>query len=502
MHKDQAITGSPAFLKGWLPYLLLSGAALLFYAHTLAFGLTWFDDNVLLLENRRVLADAGNLGRLFFTNVFMSESGLFYRPLLNVSFMLDTLAGGPQFAVFHLTNLLAHALCVSLLFVLLRRLGSGRTASFLLALLFLAHPALTQAVAWIPGRNDSLLFIFSVLSFLSFLKHLESGSRPAFAGCLLFFLAALLTKETAVVLPLAAAAYTALIAERKPSPRASAALTAGALAAIVLWLLARNTAIHCGDSLAPSVVLNVIRNTPALVVFLGKAVFPLYPEVWGTLAAANYAYGLAGAALICLAVVFAAGPDRRKAYFGLLWFVVFLLPSLAAAKGGAKTVFIAEYRLYLPLAGFLVFLSGLKWFAADYPRPGRTAAAAGAALLAFALVSFPHSFNFKDRVVFWERAVQENPSSPEARLNLGLAYYLGGSGAAAESQYLAALRLNVREPVVHNNLGLVYADRGETARAQKEFEKELELNPGYSIAAGNLRKISLRKRTAAPAGRR
>jgi Flp pilus assembly protein TadD len=97
-----------------------------------------------------------------------------------------------------------------------------------------------------------------------------------------------------------------------------------------------------------------------------------------------------------------------------------------------------------------------------------------------------HSYNFSDRIFFWERAVEEAPSAPAAHLNLGVSYYLANLRQAAERQYLLALAINPNEPIVHNNLGVIYADSGATASAEAEFMKELKINPGYQKSRGNL----------------
>jgi len=257
--------------------------------------------------------------------------------------------------------------------------------------------------------------------------------------------------------------------------------------------LARSAAIPGTSLFSPAVLLTIARNSPAALIFLGKTVFPLDPGAWTTLGTANPVYGIAAAALIFLAALFAAGKKKNLLYFGLLWFLLFLLPSLIASKGGARTIFIAGQRLYLPLAGFLIFLSGLKWFAPGAAKPRRLIALSSFTALLFAIVSFTHSQNFSSPLFFWENAVHETPSSPEAHLNLGLSYYLAEFPGAAERHYRLALTLNGEEPMVHNNLGIIYADRKEYGMAEKEFEKELEINPGYSVAAENLRLIRLHK---------
>ncbi|OGS12701.1 MAG: hypothetical protein A2234_00535 [Elusimicrobia bacterium RIFOXYA2_FULL_58_8] len=480
----------PGFLYGWRPFAALFCAGFLLYAHILSFELVFFDDNVLLLKNRGVLAGLAGIGRIFSSDVFMMGASMYYRPMLNISFMADTMLGGPPFFIFYFTNILLHTASAALLFLFLSRLGRGRALSFMLSLLFLFHPALTQAVAWLPGRNDSLLFIFVILSFLNFFKFLEDRAKAPFAGYLFFFLAALFTKETAAVVPFLAALYAALVFSGKIPRRAWAALAAGSLAVLAVWFFARSAAFPGTPVSGISVFSNIQENFPALVVLTGKTVFPLDPGIWLTLADASFLYGGMALALLAAAFVFSRGSKKGVLGFGLLWFFVFLVPTLVTVDSvfnGLATVYVREHRLYLPLAGFLIFFSELKWVRAMDFRDFKARAAAAFVLSSFACVSFVHSYNFSGRMFFWENAVAEAPAAALPHLKLGLTYYLAGFTGAAQRQYGAVLAINPVEPTVHYNLGLIYADRGARVLAAQEFKKELEIDPGSTPAVEGLK---------------
>jgi len=76
-----------------------------------------------------------------------------------------------------------------------------KNKAFFLSLFFALHPVLTQAVAWVPGRNDSLatIFIFSALIF--FQRFLSKEKLMDLIFLSLFFLLALFTKESSILLP-------------------------------------------------------------------------------------------------------------------------------------------------------------------------------------------------------------------------------------------------------------------------------------------------------------
>lgn len=117
-------------------------------------------------------------------------------------------------------NLLLHAAVVlavhALALRLLRRAGGPPTlaprAAFLAAALFAVHPIHAEAVVWISARKDSLCLLFYLLSVCAYLDLLESGDRRRYGWTLLWAVCALLSKASAVSLPLTLLAADLLLA--------------------------------------------------------------------------------------------------------------------------------------------------------------------------------------------------------------------------------------------------------------------------------------------------
>src|SRR5262249_6474131 len=86
----------------------------------------------------------------------------FYRPVIDIANTIDWLVWGERYAGFHLTNVLLHAACAALLFLvgceILERaelphpVGLSAAAATLWGIL----PAKAESVAWLAGRTDSL----------------------------------------------------------------------------------------------------------------------------------------------------------------------------------------------------------------------------------------------------------------------------------------------------------------------------------------------------------
>ncbi|MDQ7053887.1 MAG: hypothetical protein Q9P14_13730 [candidate division KSB1 bacterium] len=168
---------------------MLLVAALLAFGQTVRFDFTGYDDDALIL-NRLPELQSTNSPLHFFTEPTLvnPRQTPFYRPLLMLSFWLDARINGPLPTGFHASNLLYHLLAVWVLFALLQRLLANRLTAFMLTLLFAIHPVNTQAVAWIPGRNDVLLGIVAFFE-SAFLARLAAKAKYcAFHPALAFFL--------------------------------------------------------------------------------------------------------------------------------------------------------------------------------------------------------------------------------------------------------------------------------------------------------------------------
>jgi len=96
-----------------------------------------------------------------------------------------------------------------------------------------------------------------------------------------------------------------------------------------------------------------------------------------------------------------------------------------------------------------------------------------------------HSGVFKDRMIFWQNAVENSPQHPLAHKNLGAMFYLDGDLENAEKYFLNSVELNPQENMIHNNIGLIYMNKGEDEKAVEMYKKELEINPGYDNAFFN-----------------
>jgi hypothetical protein len=137
--------------------------------------------------------------------------GGFFRPLFILSYFLDAQIWGRQPLGFHLTNIAVHVACSWLVVLLGLSLMHSpqftfpqqKAVALFGGLIFLLHPSHTEAVSWISGRADLLATLFGLGALLVLIEYLRSRRRLLLASSLLLFVLALLSKESAICLPLA-----------------------------------------------------------------------------------------------------------------------------------------------------------------------------------------------------------------------------------------------------------------------------------------------------------
>jgi hypothetical protein len=465
----------PAGMEGWFTNTLFSIALLasitfVVYASTLTLGYTKLDDSIFIVENAQYNSDSKNVLVSFQRGLFNPTKDAYYRPLFLVDFIIESRFFGIKPAGYHFTNLLFHVISVILLFLFLKKIKIPPIDAFLLSLLFAVHPVLTQAVAWIPGRNDMLLMIFFLSAFLLILKFLEKPTPSTLLLSGLFFLAAMFTKETAIIIPVIIAGFAFFHLKCGWRKLIFPAITW--TASLAIWLLVRSTATLARNWMEPAGMLQAgFERMEVVLQYLGKIFLPVNLTVFPMAEDITLIWGfLALAALITL-IVLSKSYTKPLTYLGLFWFIVFLIPVLIVPKELNDQVF--EHRLYLPLVGILIMLSQVFPFV-GHVRPKTKIVAIAAIAMIFAIQSIVRTGYFNDPLTFWTHAVNGSPHSAYAKTLLGTKVE---NPAERERLFLEAHALDPNLKNLNYYLGKVKFDKKQTDSAEVFLRKEVLNNP-------------------------
>jgi len=361
-------TRSPAS-RTRLLFATIVVATIAVHGRAIGFGFSYLDDDALIIDQQQALAPPAGLWRSF-ARPYFPPSGrdhAYYRPLVGASYSVDAALFGARAGGYHATNVLIAAFAAGLLFLLLLRFGYGAGVAFFGGLLYAVHPALAETVAWIPGRPDGLLALFALTAWLLLGRARDTGGWASRAGHLLAWLAALLCKEAALVLPLAYAGHLVVVERRPLRSIAEPWLLAGWAGVLAIYLAAR--AVVLSPDLGAGTVTAVTGGSiPTLVLgSLGKLALPVHLAVLATPEDSPIWPG-AVAACALAAFAFAPGVRRVRVLFAAACFVAFVLPGLPASR-----LLALESRLALPAIAVVLIACELAHRLDGPPRARRAA---------------------------------------------------------------------------------------------------------------------------------
>src|SRR3989344_3006222 len=242
------------------------------------------DDETSIINNQN-LRSFSSLGGIF-TESFFRGDRTYYRPLVTFSFLLDYQIAGLNPFFYYLTNLLLHLANAVLLFFTFNIFLKRKFSNFAAALLFVVHPVQWEAVANIAGRSILLCAFWQFTAFLLYLRYaaqsrLDPRRKVYYACSLLAFSLALLSKESAVVLPFLVAGYEYWLGRRHKGK----ILTAQAvervfpfLAVVAGYLLLRKFLGITNVAFWPSLqylIFGVLTFLSSVLVYLRIFIFPV-----------------------------------------------------------------------------------------------------------------------------------------------------------------------------------------------------------------------------------
>jgi predicted membrane-bound mannosyltransferase len=217
-----------------------------------------------------------------------------------------------------------HLLSVFSVFLLFT-LKYDKKKTFILCLLFACHPAIVQAVAWIPGRNDSLLALFIILSFYFFIKYTENAKSGYLFGYLFCFVLALLTKETAIVLPFF---YFLFLLYKKRNVK-QIVVSIIILSLIILIYFFYRKYVLSGQYIATfkEMFTNFYKALlPATPKYIANIFFPIKLSVFPAMLKVNYLLCTASFLSFVLLFIKLKLYDLKIFLLGIFWFFFFLFP--------------------------------------------------------------------------------------------------------------------------------------------------------------------------------
>lgn len=474
------------------PFLVLA-ASFLAYAAVSGFGFVYDDE-------AQIVHDAFVQHWHFVPSYFVSHvwqyfaphsPGNYYRPVFLIWLLLNFKLFGLHAAGWHLAVVALHLMATWQVYRLASLLLKNQTAALVAAALFGLHPVHIEGVAWISGATEPLATIFILGSLLSYIGFRERGHRGSYMLSLAWFAIALLTKETAVLVPAFLFAYDILI-PRQPAPspaepiRKSLFRLTPFAVLIGAYLMARLHALHALSWRLSEVDAKTnLLTIPSLLIFYARRLLlPIHLSAFYDapyIGSLRQAVWPAVACLLAIAIGAALLWRRRArtAGFGVVLLVLPLLPLMKLSVFGPGELVHDRY-LYLPSAGFALLL-GLLALALVNSRSadGRKVSIAVFAVIAvlYFAGTMTQSLSWANNLLLYARGVEMAPNNLMARTNFANELMKRGQRALAVEEYRDVLRRDPAFLLARYNLGYAEYAVDDCASAVRDLEMAAAQNP-------------------------
>lgn len=319
------------------------------------------------------------------------------RPIGLVQQLLSSLLMERWPVLVHLIDVLMHATIATLLYAFIRAFTIRRAMPVIAALVFAVSPATTLATGWSAASMDRWYVLFALIALIAGHRILRHGSTVSRClGVLIGATGAILSKETALVLPIVMVGLIAFDATRLQSESAGPARQRTPSKRTILILI--------GLATAPIIAFLVLR-APAIIATLNHdavtayrpspdylrrnlQIYFAYPFVFGATEASVLLHmpkwiigaGLAGQGLIIAGLAWVGGWRAPATY--LAAYILPLAPVLLLPSSGSHYLYGSAAALSVAIAVLLV---------ATFSR--RRVAAAGLALVGLAVMIGHHFSN-------------------------------------------------------------------------------------------------------------
>jgi len=514
---DWGREGDSPWARG-LPVAAILTATFIAYAATLGFGFV-LDDRFQVVGNPFV-ASWRFVPQYFSSHVWSYRYphllSNYYRPLFLLWLRLNETLFGLRAWGWHFTSVAAHLAVTYLVYRLGFRLTRDVWIAAAAGLVFGLHPVHVEAVAYISGVAEPLSMLFVLAAFLAWLRSRGPGPRlrwPALlpqascagrlAASMALYGAALLSKESSLMLPVIIAVFAWIYAtvdggEARSGERVRAALVAVApfLAVTLAYLPLRVWALKgFAHTVTPLALSTAILTVPSVVLFYLRLL------VWPARLSCYYDTPYVSAAvfrsfLLPLVVIFAvlaalvflyrwtrrrSRQESRALAFASLWMALAILPVLNFRLLPEGEIAHDRY-LYLLSVGFSILVA-LAWrqarcrYARVLARPAWAAALGVAFCVLMAFATARQSLYWSDDLSLDFRAHEIAPQNVSATTSLAAAAAERGMVPAAQALYKQALQSRPDFWRANVNLAYLYYRQGNFGEAVRYFERSAAADP-------------------------
>ena len=425
----------------------------------------------------------------WFRNPAKLPQSAYYRPLQDAWFALNYHAFSMNPVGWHLTMIALELVVVWLVFRIAEELTHDFTSALVAAAIFAAMPVHVQAIAWPSAIPLPLSAVFELGALLIVVERKQTIARSV--GASLLYALALLSHESAIVLPLIVAAYwfwCGAPSDSKARERVGAALAMSApfFLVAILYLCARFAVLgfitrpNIGNHMTPySIALTIfeVLGQYLLLLVIPWRADPAHMVVPLVSAREPVFYmTMLGLSAILLAAWTILAQRRRVPLYGFCFFWMFVALAPVLNLGVLSPVeLVADRYLYMPSAAWCIALGALAGELIAISDAARklvvaavTVLIGGSAAILWHVESYWH-----DEVALFSRAAQVSPDAWLWHERLGMALKSEGRLDDAVRELAASNALDPGSGSALYNIALIHLTQGHSKLALNEMVQAL-----------------------------
>jgi len=501
-----------AMRKSW-PAILIIVITFLTFAGVLGHEFLSWDDEILVTQNYLV--------RNFSPMIFWSYDPELYIPITLLSFQINYALFDLNPFWYHLTNLIIHISNALLVFWLSLMIIKKRYLAVFAALIFAVHPLNTEAVAWISARKELLSTFFMLSALITYVK--TGDKRWMIVLSLILFVLAMMSKVTALVLPLILILYDQAQPKsenRNPKTYIPFLLLAGIFA--VIAVVGKSIAVI--QLTTTEMVLLAFRST---TFYLQKFLLPIkLSAIYGAPDPISIQNWEIIFSILIVALLITATCIFRKmkvAMFASGFAILTIAPSFMAYMKSDGISVAADRYAYMPSIGlamlivlivssirkqdFVIFILVAVISSCMFLTIERNKVWATTEVLFQDIIKknptshithnnignmHLNNGDLRTALLYLEKAMELNPESPEVLVNMGVYYGKLGDYSASESYLNQAMEIHPTFAPAHFNKGGIHFQRREYRSAIESYKKAIESNRYYTSAIWQLARTYLK----------
>ncbi len=470
----------------WLWVIIGLVMTLLAYLPVFQNGFINWDDDYYITGNKLIQGlDWAHL-KAWFSQPFM---GL-YQPLVLLSFSLDYSVSGADPVIFHTTNLLLHLLNTLLVFVFISELLKNNRVALLVMFLFGLHPLHTEAVVWATERKELLYGFFYLLALISYLRYRQSSSSRWLWITFVLFILSLLSKASAVTLPLVLVLIDYWYRHKWPEKKLIYEKLLFLIPALIFGILTlywHRTYGSLVNASGFSIPARMFLAGKGLMYLLSKTIWPLdlspYNQLPGkvdTMMIIEIFFYWMLIAIALYALIRTASKNRMLVFgagFFLLTIFLFLIPP-------GVPVMISERYAYIPSIGLFVIIGAGFNRILNKPLKIRQIGISIVTIyiLFVSFLTFQQSKIWHDSLGLWNHVIEKRGALVYPLYQRGNAYRELGNYEKAMTDFNEAIQKNGRVSRVFENRGHLNLLLGNYNPAISDLRRAIALDPESAYA--------------------